>query len=124
MLNFGKGSRPPYKFTPYIILLPKDSEVGERKCKYKACEKKLSEEAKVMTNRKERIKDHLIACKYFKEIYEQVWALEILDYSNTKENPRQSKKVRTISLDKVIQFYSDILIIIFNFYFIKNRSRF
>ncbi|RIA85223.1 hypothetical protein C1645_831115 [Glomus cerebriforme] len=48
------GGRPPHKFTPYIILLPKDSEVGERKCKCKACEKELGEEAKVMTNRKER----------------------------------------------------------------------
>ncbi|RIA85620.1 hypothetical protein C1645_830516 [Glomus cerebriforme] len=26
MSNFGKDDRPPHKFTPYIILLPKDSE--------------------------------------------------------------------------------------------------
>ncbi|RIA92372.1 hypothetical protein C1645_820795 [Glomus cerebriforme] len=53
MSNFGKGGRFLHKFTPYIILLPKDSEVEEKKCKYKACEKELGEEAKVMTNRKE-----------------------------------------------------------------------
>jgi len=54
----------------------------------------------------------------------QVHALEILDYSDTEETSRPSKKSKTTSLGKVIQFILNILDDNYNFYFIKNRSRF
>ena len=101
MSRSSKGGRPAHRLTPYINLLPNIGE-RERKCRCKACENELGEEAKIMTNRKERVKEHLMSCEYFIELHGQVHASEILDYSDTEETHKSKKAKTIINLGKKI----------------------
>ena len=73
-------------------MLSSNNSEKERKCRYKACENELGEKTKIMTNRKESVKEYLISCEYFIELHGQVHISKILDYSDTKET-HKSKKI-------------------------------
>src|ERR1044072_3718653 len=60
------GGRPRHNLSEYVIVLKKSSsEDKDRQCVCKACNEVLKEEAKPMTNRKERVKKHLSNCVHF-----------------------------------------------------------
>jgi hypothetical protein len=60
------GGRPRHVLSTYITVLKKTDAGGkDRQCICNSCAEVLKDDAKPMTNRKERIKVHLEKCQYF-----------------------------------------------------------
>ncbi len=60
------GGRPRHILSTYVTILNK-TEAGdkERQCVCKSCVEVLKDDAKLIVNRKERIRKHLASCEHF-----------------------------------------------------------
>ncbi|CAG8824940.1 33867_t:CDS:1, partial [Gigaspora margarita] len=77
---------PKYKLSQYVNILSKTNPNDKScQCIYKACAEILKEEAQVITNRKERIKKHLLECEHFWNKYGKEVAEEILKSCDSSE---------------------------------------
>ena len=79
------GGRPRHNLSSFITILKKNRpEDKNRQCLCKCCVEILKEEAKRMTNRKERIKKHLAEYEHFLNKYDEE-AGEILTNCNSED---------------------------------------
>lgn len=83
------GGRPRHHLSTYIIILK------DRQCICKACAEVLKENAKSITNRKERIKKHLLSCEHFWNKYGEE-ADEILNNCDSGDDEIPPNKQRRL----------------------------
>ena len=114
------SGRPRHNLTTYVQVL-----VIERSCICWACENILEENAKKITNRKERIRKHLINCEYFWAKHSEEAATNILSNCHSKEEleivppnkwsyqklgKTNFKKIYYLTLNKLFVFIDNISI--------------
>jgi hypothetical protein len=93
------GGRPRHNLSTFVIVLKKTSaEEKDRQCVCKACFEVLKDNAKSMTNRKERIKKHLETCEHFWKKYGEE-AEEILKSCDSDNDNDEVPPEKRICLD-------------------------
>ena len=87
------GGRPRHNLSTFITVLTKTDKNKDRQCVCNACAEVLKDDAKPITNRKERIKKHLENCQYFWTKYGEE-AAEILRNCDDDEELPLAKHIR------------------------------